>query len=64
MCVCVCRGTGGGGRVTLSSQHVYWTELVVLDADSVLVYLPQLLCTVSAQVSVFVFGWGGEAVGA
>lgn len=44
-----------GGVDTISSQHIYWTEWVVLDVDSVWLYL---LLQLSLQVSVF--GLGGE----
>ena len=60
VCVCVCVLVHHRG-VSISSQPVYWTELVILDADSVLVYLLlQLLCIVSVQVSVFVLGGVGR----
>lgn len=57
VCVCVyCKG------VTISSQPVYWTELVILDADSVSLYLLylQLPGSISARVSVFTLGGVGR----
>lgn len=48
VCVCVCVLCGG---FVISSQPVDCSELVILDADGALLYLPlQLLCSISAQV--------------